>query len=73
MLRGLKHEERLSLILGPTSLRHTISSKREPQVTVLHTSSKGRVTRMRFQIVPFSYRCIFKSSVPFPCKQEVKT
>ena len=50
--------------------------------------TKAPVTRIRFQIVPFSYRCIFKSihfglsiqtfafslsSSSFPCEQEVKT
>ena len=50
--------------------------------------TKTAVTRMRFQIVPFSYPCVFKSihfgsriqmsafsssSSSFPCEQEVKT
>ena len=50
--------------------------------------TKTPVTPMRFQIVPFSYRCVFKSihfgfSIQmfafsssfssFPCEQEVKT
>ena len=48
--------------------------------------TKAPVTRMHFQIVPFSYHCIFKpihfglriqmfafsSSSSFPCEQEVK-